>query len=278
MNDEHVALVALLRRASAIPADRIEKAGSAAALLHAALAADGDQFTLLAPDAAPLLDRAAADIARWQARGYRLLSVLNSKYPANLREVHDRPPLLFVDGSLQPEDARAIAIIGSRAASDAGRRTAAAFATAFASAGLTVLSGLAAGIDTAAHAAALHAGGRTIAVIGTGLDHVYPPENAPLQRTIASAGAVVSQFWPETRPDRTTFPRRNAVMSGLSRGSLIIEAGPRSGARIQARHALAHGRPVFLHERLLDQPWARELSQRSEVRTVATPDDVIATP
>ena len=166
------------------------------------------------------------------------------------RTVHDRPPLLFVAGRLTTADERSVAVIGARRASDEGRAVAAEFAAELTAAGWVVVSGLAAGIDTAAHRAALEHGGRTLAVIGTGLQHSYPPENAELQRTIAQRGAVISQFWPDSPPTRQSFPMRNAVMSGISRGSVLIEASERSGARVQARLALAHGRPVFLHERV----------------------------
>jgi DNA processing protein len=145
------------------------------------------------------------------------------------------------------------------------------------SAGYVVVSGLAAGIDTAAHEAALATGGRTVAVIGTGLRHSYPPQNAQLQRRIAAEGAVVSQFWPEQPPTRLSFPRRNAVMSGCALGTVVVEASPRSGARLQTRLALAHGRPVFLWRALLDQPWALELAQRPGVYVIDEPGQIVET-
>jgi DNA processing protein len=141
-----------------------------------------------------------------------------------------------------------------------------------------VTSGLAAGIDTAAHTAALDANMRTVAVIGTGLDHAYPTQNAALQRTIAARGAVVSQFWPDAPPERRNFPMRNAVMSGLSLATVVVEALHRSGARIQARIALAHGRPVFLSRRLTDeQPWAREFAQRPGTHVFDDPGEITDT-
>ena len=205
------------------------------------------------------------------------MTVLDGGYPANLRQVRDRPPLLFIAGALEQADDRSIAIIGARRASAEGLTVAASFASEFVRNDFTVVSGLAAGIDRAAHEAALAHGGRTVAVIGTGLLHQsYPPENAELQRQIAARCAVVSQFWPDAPPTPKTFPMRNAVMSGLSRGSVVIEAGERSGARVQARLALAHGRPVFLLERLLGQEWARELARREDVHVVTCAQDVIA--
>jgi DNA processing protein len=167
-----------------------------------------------------------------------------------------------------------VAIIGTRRASAEGRDEAGALATALAAEGYTIVSGLAAGIDTAAHRAALEASARTLAVIGTGLDHTYPPENAELQRDLARTGAVISQFRPEIRPSRETFPQRNAVMSGTALATVIVEAGLRSGVRIQARRALQHGRPVFIHHRLLDQPWAGELAARPGVTSYRDPGEV----
>ena len=151
-----------------------------------------------------------------------------------------------------------------------------AIAEGLAGEGYVVVSGLAAGIDTAAHRAALEMGARTVAVIGTGLRDAYPPENAALQRRIAASGAVVSQFWPETAPARASFPMRNAVMSGFARGTVVVEASHRSGARLQTRLALAHGRPVFLLAPLLAQTWARELAQRPGVHVVTEAAEITA--
>ncbi len=225
----------------------------------------------------PLLAQAAAEIDAWRSDGLQLLSVLDDAYPPNLRTVHDRPPVLFVAGALTPGDAQSVAVVGTRRASRGGRAAAASIAEALTRAGYVVVSGLAAGIDTAAHQAALAAGGRTVAVIGTGLRHSYPPENAVLQREIAAAGAVVSQFWPDAAPTRTSFPLRNAVMSGLALGTVVVEASFRSGARVQARLALAHGRPVFLWRALLDEPWAREFACRPGVYVIDDAEQVMQT-
>lgn len=267
---ERAALVALLRLASSPDADllaAIEEAGSALRLLREA-PADRGQMQLLPDDPEPLLARASGEIDVWESRGYRILSVLDPEYPQNLRTIHDRPPLLFVAGRWSPENERSVAVIGARRASAAGLKITSEISRALVGAGFTVVSGLAAGIDSAAHQAALDAGGRTVAVVGTGLDHVYPRQNAALQKRIAAGHAVVSRFWPETPPDRTTFPRRNVVMSGLALGTVIIEASVRSGARIQARKALGHVRPVLLWHALLEQEWARELSERPGVHVI----------
>jgi DNA processing protein len=280
-DSETVALVALLRfgrRRHQDYARLVEQAGSAQAVLERELGDDRAQGVLFAPaEPPPWLDTAQVDVGEWLTRELQLVTVLDEGYPANLRHVHDRPPLLFIAGALEQADERSIAIIGARRASGEGLRLAASFAREFVYNEFTVLSGLAAGVDRAAHEAALAEGGRTVAVIGTGLLHPsYPPENAELQRRIAARCAVVSQFWPDSPPRPKSFPMRNAVMSGLSRGSVVIEASERSGARVQARLALAHGRPVFLLERLLGQAWACELARREGVHIVTCAQDVIA--
>lgn len=273
---ENAALVLLIRhgrRSAQAYAELVEEAGSAVA----ALESDEAQQALFDPDPSPDLDATVAEIEAWEARGILLVSVLDPRYPQNLLAVHDRPPLLFVAGALAPEDAHSLAVIGSRQASAEGIAAAQEIARHLVERGYTVTSGLAAGIDTAAHRAALAGGGRTVAVIGTGLLHSYPPQNADLQRLIATKCAVVSQFWPEAPPSRRGFPMRNAVMSGMSLGTVIVEASHTSGARVQARLALAQGRPVFLNEALLEQEWAQELATRSGTHVVGAPEDITAT-
>lgn len=270
-----VALLRLARRTGSEYAEAVEREGSALTVLRGDLEADGSQMSLAPEDPAPLLRQAQADIDRWTAAGAQLLTVLDEDYPRNLRQVHDRPPLLFIAGRLRRDDDRSVAVIGARRSSAEGLAAAEEMAVGLAHAGFVVVSGLAAGVDTAAHAAALAAGGRTVAVIGAGLDHVYPPENAPLHGQIAERAAIVSQFWPETPPSRQTFPMRNAVMSGLALGTVIVEASARSGARVQARRALGHGRPVFLLRRVLGEAWAAELADRPGAHVVDEPAQVI---
>ncbi len=269
VSSETAALVALLRSGRRPPphySALVEEAGSAQVVLE-------DEHGLLAPE----LSAAAADELRgWSAQGLHITTVLDRDYPENLRTVHDRPPLIFIAGRLHPEDTRAVAVIGSRRASPDGLERARTLTKALVDSRYTIVSGLAAGIDTAAHMTALEGGGQTVAVIGTGLEHSYPAQNADLQRRIADEGAVVSQFWPEAGPSRQTFPARNAVMSGLSLATVIVEASQTSGARIQARHALGHGRPVLLISSLLDQPWARQLSERPGTHVIASPAEAIA--
>ncbi len=278
---ETAALIALLRMARRAPSEYsrlLEDRRSALAVLEEDVATqDGAQVSLLAEEPEPILHQAEADVARWNAAGMKLLTILDDGYPQNLRQVHDRPPLLFIAGELQPGDDRSISVIGSRRASAQGAARAERIAADMAGAGFTVVSGLASGIDAAAHRSALAAGCRTVAVIGTGLSHSYPAENAGLQRQIAERCAVVSQFWPETPPSRQTFPMRNAVMSGLTLGTVIVEASVRSGARVQARRALAHGRPVFLLPGLLGQEWADELAGRPGVHVVEEATQIVET-
>lgn len=205
-----------------------------------------------------------ARVAHWRGELGRLdaqlVSVLDDEYPANLRMIHDHPPFLFVRGSLLPADDRAIAVVGTRRPSADGLRAAQRIAGALAGRGITVVSGMAAGIDTAAHAGALNAGGRTLAVFGTGIRRVYPAGNRGLASAIAASGATLSQFWPDMEPSRWSFPVRNIVTSGLSVGTVVVEAGPTSGARQQAEHALRHGKRLFLLQRLVEhQQWARDL-------------------
>jgi DNA processing protein len=207
----------------------------------------------------------------------RLLTVLDRDYPRNLRAAHDRPPLIFVAGALEPGDARSVAVIGTRKPTPAGAALSRAIAQQLVDSHYAVVSGLAAGIDTAAHTAALDRGGRTIAVIGTGLRRSYPAENAELQRKIADDCAVVSQFWPDAPPSARSFPLRNAVMSGLALATVVVEATRTSGARTQARLALAHGRPVLLVDSLLEQQWASELAARPGTHVVHSPAEVTAT-
>jgi DNA processing protein len=269
---ENAAVVVLLRRGRRSPqayAELIEDAGSAVTVLeHEDL-----QESLFDAD----LHATEAEIEEWEALGINLVSVLDRHYPQNLLAVHDRPPLLFVAGALARDDERSLAVIGSRRASKNGVAAAADIAQHLIDAGYSVTSGLAAGIDTAAHRAALERAGRTVAVIGTGLLHSYPPQNAELQRAIATRCAVVSQFWPDAPPSRRSFPMRNAVMSGISLGTVIVEASHTSGARVQARLALAQGRPVFLLEALLEQGWARELATRAGTHVVKAPREITAT-
>jgi DNA processing protein len=211
------------------------------------------------------LDAAARQIAQWVDQGLRLLSILDPEYPARLRQIPQAPPILFARGEVIPDDL-AVSVVGSRQASGAGLDTAAGVAQGLVSRGVAVVAGLALGIDSAAHRAALAAGGRTVAVVGTGINRAYPAGNRDLQEEIAQRGLVLSQFWPDAPPRKHNFLMRNATMSGYGLATVVVEAGERSGARNQARVAAKHGRPVILTDLVVERcDWARALASRPGV-------------
>ena len=187
-----------------------------------------------------------AELQRVREFGAQVITADSPMYPRQLREIHAPPIVLYVWGELMERDQHAIGVIGSRRTTHYGSECAKKLSYQLAYAGLTVVSGLARGIDTAAHQGALAAKGRTIAVIGSGLRKLYPPENAGLAEKIASGnGAVVSEFSMDVEPDRQTFPMRNRIISGWSHGILVVEAGLNSGALITASQALDQGRTVY---------------------------------
>ena len=190
-------------------------------------------------------DALAEECARAEETGTRILTPLDADYPEGLRQIHDPPLALYMRGNLRPMDRHAVAVVGTRRATHYGMDSARKLSYQLGKAGVCVLSGLALGIDTAAHEGALRAGGRTIAVIGSGFDHLYPEENRALADRIPEQGAVLTEFPFARKPDKTTFPMRNRIVSGLSKGVLVIEAGKRSGASITANQALSQGRSVF---------------------------------
>ncbi len=185
-------------------------------------------------------------IIQWcTANSVTMLCSDTAQYPRSLLELVDAPPVLFVNGEVLPCDELAVAIVGTRHASVYGRQQATRIAYELAKSGVTIISGLARGIDTAAHQGALDAGGRTIAVFGCGLSHIYPPENEGLAKAIAADGALVSEFAPATKPRAGMFPQRNRIISGLAHATLVIEAPERSGSLITARTASEQGRDVM---------------------------------
>jgi DNA processing protein len=190
--------------------------------------------------------RAEDEQRRADALGVRIVGCGEPDYPLLLTEIFDPPPVLYVRGRLEADEgARSVAVVGARAATPAGRALARAMSRELAAAGATIVSGLARGIDTAAHQGALDASGRTVAVLGCGLDRVYPPENAALARAIEADGAIVSEFPLATPPLPHHFPQRNRLIAGWSRGVVVVEAARRSGALNTARTAADEGRDVM---------------------------------
>jgi len=197
-----------------------------------------------------------AELALMEKSGARVVTQTDPEYPALLREIHDPPIVLYVLGRLEERDQHnGIGIVGTRRASHYATESAKKLGYQLAYSGLTIYSGLARGIDTAAHQAALAANGRTVAVLGSGLAHIYPEENVPLAEKIASGnGAVISEFPMATTPTKQTFPKRNRIISGCSFGLLVVEAGLNSGALISAREAGEQGRSLYAVPGRIDQP------------------------
>jgi DNA processing protein len=185
------------------------------------------------------------DYAALRAEGIEVVTLQHESYPDLLREVPGPPPVIFLRGTITLNDRRAVAIVGTRRLSRYGREMAQALARDLAQAGVTIVSGLARGVDGVAHAAALDAGGRTIAVLGNGVRSVYPPEHRQLAERIAEQGAVLSDFHPDAPPDGPNFPARNRLISGLALGVVVVEAPMRSGALITVDFAADQGRDVF---------------------------------
>ena len=197
---------------------------------------------LLKARAALSLDR---ELEKVQRAGVQLLTWDDEGYPSHLRNIYDPPPLLYVRGELRPEDDWAVAVVGTRRATVYGKEATRQLAGGLSRSGITIVSGLARGIDAQAHRAALDAGGRTIAVLGCGVDVIYPPEHRNLAAEIIQHGAMVSEYALGTQPEGSNFPPRNRIISGLSLGTVVVEAGARSGALITADFAAEQGRDVF---------------------------------
>ena len=196
----------------------------------------------------------AAELERIQSFGASVLTKASPDYPRDLREIHNPPIVLYVWGTVTERDHRAVSIVGSRKTSHYGLECAKKLSYQLAYAGLTVVSGLARGIDTAAHQGALAAQGRTIGVIGSGLMDLYPPENAGLAEKMTASGAVVSEFPMTFPPSPQTFPYRNRIVAGWGSGLLVVEAGLKSGALITATQAVEHGRLVYAVPGPIDRP------------------------
>ncbi len=178
-------------------------------------------------------------------RNVRILTIEDPQYPFLLKSIYDPPPVIYYKGTLLDERSVPLAVVGTRKASSYGRMVAEKLCAALSEMGVCIISGMARGIDTIAHKSALKLGNPTVAVFGCGLDYTYPPESGSLRRQIEEQGAVISEFPMSTKPDRNNFPARNRVISGLSHGTLVVEAGEKSGALITAQFALEQGREVF---------------------------------
>ncbi|MFN2309615.1 MAG: DNA-processing protein DprA [Gammaproteobacteria bacterium] len=236
--------------------------------------APATRAALRAPDWAAV-DR---DLAWAEGTDNHLLSLASPDYPALLREIHAPPPVLFVHGNRACLNHPQLAMVGSRNPTPGGEDTAGAFAAHLAQVGLGITSGLALGIDTACHRGALASGGLTLAVMGTGLDRVYPARNRALAHEIAAqGGALVSEFPGGTTPRPENFPRRNRLISGLSLGVLVVEAAPRSGSLTTARHAVEQGREVFAVPGSIHNPLARGCHAliRQGAKLVETAADIL---
>jgi DNA processing protein len=214
-------------------------------------------------------------IRDWSSRGISIASVVDDEYPARLLDLDAPPPFITWQGAQCHNDRHGVAIVGSRDATRSGRDTAHQFGFELAQSGVAVLSGLAAGIDTAAHRGALDADGRTVAVIGTGLLRSYPVENTELQSIIAQRGMVISQFLPPSPPTKFSFPMRNAVMSGLGAATFVVEAGAKSGARIQIRHSIQQGRETYFYAGLRREEWAQAMAEKHRIPFIDSPADLL---
>lgn len=233
---------------------------------------------LLASFAEAAKSRVAEEtLALCRARGVSLLVEGSDSYPGLLSRIADPPGLLFVRGRLEPCDALAVAVVGARNASPYGKRVAWQLAGGLARSGYTVISGLARGIDAAAHRGALDAGGRTIAVLGTGVLEIYPPEHEDLAADVLARGAVVSEAPPLAEAHAGAFPQRNRIVSGLSLGTVVVEAAERSGALITARLATEQGREVFAVPGPIDSRTSRGCHGliRDGAKLVESVDDIL---
>jgi len=192
-----------------------------------------------------------------QKHNVKLIKYTDPSYPDSLKNISDPPFLIYLRGELKKEDEKAVALVGTRRATAYGKIAAKKLARELARAGLTIVSGMARGIDTCAHEGALEEGGRTIAVLGCGVDIVYPPENNSLMKEIIDHGAVISEFSLGTKPFARNFPRRNRIISGLSRGVVVVEAPLKSGALITADFALEQGKEVFAVPGIITSPYSK---------------------
>lgn len=225
-------------------------------------------------------DYGAVDAQLVQAEqvGARMLTAWDADYPRALRQIYDPPAFLWMRGTLAPVDQHSLAIVGTRRATEYGRRQAEEFAAELVRQGITIVSGLAYGIDAAAHHGAVQAGGRTLAVLGSGVDRIYPAKHTRLATDIMTQGALLSEYPLGAEPDATNFPKRNRIISGLSLGTLVVEAFEKGGALITARLALEHNREVFaVPSPIHSKPGrgANRLIQQGHAKLVLSVEDIL---
>lgn len=207
-----------------------------------------------------------------------IITILDDDYPARLKEIYDAPIYFFARGSLLPQDSRSLALIGTRYPTDYGKNVTKKFATAFARHGFTVVSGLAFGIDTVAHTATLDAGGRTLAVLGCGIDLIYTDPNGKLYPRILENGAILSEEWLGTPPVAENFPKRNRIISGLSLGVVIVESDSNGGSMITAKYAIEQNRDIFAVPGSIFSPKSHgtnALIRDSQAKLALSPEDII---
>jgi DNA processing protein len=222
-------------------------------------------------------DEAQQEVLRAQKAAAQIVPFTHRNYPARLRMIPDPPPVLYVKGEIRSEDEKCVAVVGSRSASEYGCRVARDLCRGLAALGFTVVSGMARGIDGTAHETTLNAGGRTIAVLGSGVDRAYPPEHAKLYDRISQGGAVISELPIATRPMAANFPARNRLISGLSLGVVVVEATEKSGSLITAALALEQGREVFAVPGQVGASLSRGANRliRQGAKLVETVDDIV---
>ena len=234
--------------------------------------------TLLDDEFANAISDAARDLEMWTRQGITVTTPYSDGYPSQLRAVHDYPPILFARGKFLPTDRSSVAVVGTRQPSRGALDFVRTLVPLLVADGRTIVSGLAKGVDTAAMAASLEAGNRTIGIIGTGLNRYYPRENQALQEAVAREHLLLSQFWPDAPPTKQSFPMRNHVMSAFSGLTLIVEASENSGTRIQARAATKHGRPLVITRAVyMATNWAKELVRKKlDVTVVSSASEAAA--
>ena len=222
-------------------------------------------------------DWAKKELDQIEKQGITFLTIQDERFPRNLKEIYDPPPFLYVKGELREDDNFSLSLVGSRNASPYGKTMTKRLSRILTERGFTIVSGLARGIDTCAHKGALEGGGRTVAVLGSGIDLIYPWENKGLAKEITLHGAIVSEFPLGTQPEAINFPSRNRIISGLSLGTVIVEASFRSGSLITARMALEQGREVFAVPGNIDSPWSKGTNRliKEGAKLIMDPDDII---